>query len=336
MTAWVLSQNAREHEGKYGSRIRNEAQAAAEMSRTPAVKRFLQQTVMDEFNGSGAGKLKHSLLWFADFVHYHCLEEEDEDEDSSEEEQEGEEEVEDNAPRPTEVLMRCTSHFAPGLSPTALGTQLDGYQLHMNPKCKSGYRHVLHDPWVNKKHPWRAKVGKQHLGSFGSPEEAAVAVAKHLGDEPVGGGEAEAEEVEMEDGRPTEVRASTCCLQPPRRTEICPSNAQLEGYKLKLSGSASSGYANVGKNTAGSGGRAWRALISDTCLGYFEKPEEAALAVAKYRAGQWAPTEPAGSTVRQTAEVVEEEDGALSSTPRNPRYCVVHPPRRRRPRRTRR
>ena len=83
MTAWVLSQNAGEHEGKYGSRRRSEAQAAAEMSRTPAVKRFLQQTVMDEFNGSGAGKLKHSLLWFADFVHYHCLEEEDEDEDSS-------------------------------------------------------------------------------------------------------------------------------------------------------------------------------------------------------------------------------------------------------------
>ena len=84
--------------------------------------------------------------------------------------------------------MRCTSHFAPGLSPTALGTQLDGYQLHMNPKCKSGYRHVLHDPWVNKKHPWRAKVGGTHLGSFDSPEEAAVAVAKHLGDELVGGG----------------------------------------------------------------------------------------------------------------------------------------------------
>ena len=102
-----------------------------------------------------------------------------------------------------------------------MGTQLDGYQLHMNPNCKSGYRHVLHDPWVNKKHPWRAKVGGTHLGSFDSPEEAAVAVAKHLGDEPVGGGEAEAEEVEMEDGRPTEVRASTCCLQPPRRTEIC-------------------------------------------------------------------------------------------------------------------
>ena len=97
-------------------------------------------------------------------------------------------EVEDNTPRPTEVLMRCPSHFAPGLSPTALGTQLDGYHLHMNPKCKSGYRHVLHDPWVNKKHPWRAKVGGTHLGSFDSPEEAAVAVAKHLGDELVGGG----------------------------------------------------------------------------------------------------------------------------------------------------
>ena len=64
----------------------------------------------------------------------------------------------------------------------------------MNPKCKSGYRHVLHDPWVNKKHPWRAKVGKQHLGSFDSPEEAAVAVAKHLGDELVGGEEEGVEE----------------------------------------------------------------------------------------------------------------------------------------------
>ena len=298
-------------------------------------------------------RLRNALLFLADVLRYHRLDEEDEEEDSSEEEHEGEEEeeeeegeeeegegeeeeVEDNDPRPTEVLMRCPSHFAPGLSPTALGTQLDGYQLHMNPNCKSGYLYVRYDPWCCKNHPWRANIRGKHIGSFDSPEAAAVAVAKHLGDEPVGGGEAEAEEDEMEDGRPTEVRASTCCLQPPRRTEICPSNAQLEGYKLKLSGSASSGYANVGKNTAGSGGRAWRAQISDTCLGYFEKPEEEALAVAKYRAGQWAPTEPAGSTVRQTAEVVEKEDGALSSTPLNPRYCVVHPPRRRRPRRTRR
>ena len=81
-------------------------------------------------------RLRNALLFLADLLRYHCLNEEDEEEDSGEEEEgeeeegeeqeeeeegegEGEEEkeeAEDNAPRPTEVPCDaqsfCTQHCA--------------------------------------------------------------------------------------------------------------------------------------------------------------------------------------------------------------------------------
>ena len=61
---------------------------------------------------------------------------------------------------------------------------------------------------------------------------------------------------------------------------------QLEGYALKLSAEAASGYLNV--RASSSGGERWRAVTlcpeqkKQINLGTFDKPEEAALALAKH------------------------------------------------------
>ena len=67
-----------------------------------------------------------------------------------------------------------------------------------------------------------------------------------------------------------------CCLR------------QLEGYALKLSAKAVSGYVNVISRPSSSGDARWQAVVfcpdqqGKISLGTFDKPEEAALAIAKH------------------------------------------------------
>ena len=56
--------------------------------------------------------------------------------------------------------------------------------------------------------------------------------------------------------------------------------SQLEGYELELSSTNTSGYKNVHRS-----GKRWSVSISDIYLGVFDTPQQAALAVAKHRAG---------------------------------------------------
>ena len=63
---------------------------------------------------------------------------------------------------------------------------------------------------------------------------------------------------------------------------------QLEGYALKLSAKAVSGYVNVISRPSSSGDARWQAVVfcpdqqGKISLGTFDKPEEAALAIAKH------------------------------------------------------
>ena len=109
----MCSQAAVQHDTKYGSRIRDGAEQAADQSQTPAVQGFLRETAMDEFKGGSASKLRNALRWFVAHVRYHCLREADAgdaEEDSSQDDEE-EEEAEESAHRPTEV--RLLSRSAP-------------------------------------------------------------------------------------------------------------------------------------------------------------------------------------------------------------------------------
>ena len=83
---------------------------------------------------------------------------------------------------------------------------------------------------------------------------------------------------------------------------------QLEGYTLKLSKyKTESGYAGVARQTGGLRDRAnWRAQIftpEQLSLGTFARPEQAALAIAKYRA-----QEAGQSQGGEDSEGVEDED----------------------------
>ena len=88
---------------------------------------------------------------------------------------------------------------------------------------------------------------------------------------------------------------------------------QLEGFTLKLSARANSGYANVYKQAYG---EKWIAEIGRLAtylwLGAYTKPEYAALAVARYRARATQPAVPAVQKATkpqlEEAEAHEEEE----------------------------
>ena len=80
---------------------------------------------------------------------------------------------------------------------------------------------------------------------------------------------------------------------------------QLEGFTLRLSAKAASGYVNVSRH-----GKNWRAQIFSPNyihFGNFAKPEEAALAVAKHHAQTMKAEKEGGETDEN--DQVEEEDG---------------------------
>ena len=127
----------------------------------------------------------------------------------------------------------------------------------------------------------------------------------------------EAEETEESAHRPTEVRLLSQTIGPLHAPSLHRLRSavpwQLEGYTLQLSKqNSASGYANVSR--ANSGGQRWVATIWGTepvRLGTFDKPEEAALAVAKYRAqlaGQSQDGEDSEDSESEEGEEEEEEE----------------------------
>ena len=104
-----------------------------------------------------------------------------------------------------------------------------------------------------KPNPFEATApGHNHLGSFATAREAALAVAKHAKGEPV----REAEE------------------------------EQYEGYALRLSEKNSTGYKHVQRKSEMQVNPYRAVAPGGTDLGYFPTAREAALAVAKHAAGE--------------------------------------------------
>ena len=112
---------------------------------------------------------------------------------------------------------------------------------------------------------------------------------------------------------------------------------QLEGYTLQLSKhSTASGYANVTR--ANSIARRWKATIwvpEPVRLGIFDKPEEAALAVAKYRAqlasqlqdGEDSEDSEGEEEEEEEEEAAEEESAYRPTEVRfSPSFALAHAP----------
>ena len=145
--------------------------------------------------------------------------------------------------------------------------------------------------------------------------------------------EEEAEEAEEEESahRPTEVRLLSQTIAPLHGPSLHRLRSavpwQLEGYTLQLSKhSTVSGYANVTR--ANSIARRWVATIwvpePAKRLGIFDKPEQAALAVAKYRAqlaGQSQDGEDSEDSESEEGEEEEEEEPEEESAHRPTEVC---------------
>ena len=200
------------------------------------------ETVMDEFKGNGASKLKNALRWLVAYVRYHCLREagaSDAEEDSSQDEEEEEEEEaeeEESAHRPTKERMLSQTIgplHAPSLHRlrSAVPWQLEGYTLQLSKQnSASGYANVSRANSGGQR--WVATIwGTEpvRLGTFDKPEEAALAVAKYraqLAGQSQDGEDSESvEEEEEEDSahRPTEVRLPSPTISPLRALSLHPS-----------------------------------------------------------------------------------------------------------------
>ena len=159
--------------------------------------------------------------------------------------------------------------------------------------------------------------------------------------------EEEAEEAEEEESahyRPTEVRLLSQTIAPLHGPSLRRLRSavpwQLEGYTLQLSKhSTVSGYANVTR--ANSIARRWVATIwvpePAKRLGIFDKPEEAALAVAKYRAqlaSQLQDGEDSEDSEGEEEEEEEEEEEAAEEESAyrptevrfSPSFALAHAP----------
>ena len=101
-------------------------------------------------------------------------------------------------------------------------SQLEGYQLERSENNSSGYANVSKQAGSSR---WKAMVSGKYLGTFESPEEAALAVATHR----AGLVEGEAEEEEQADGLVKEAEAAVAYA---RTRAMCEEVARAEGRAL--------------------------------------------------------------------------------------------------------
>ena len=172
--------------------------------------------------------------------------------------------------------------------------EVEGLTLRRSESSSTGYWCVSFNSGGRYTKPNQARVqrgGKNvHLGSFATPEEAALCYAR------------------SPEGR---AAAAAPPPPPPLTAEEALRQAEAEGLTLLRSGSSSTGYKGVRFNSGGNYTKPNQATVwrfnKLASLGYFTTSEEAALHVARASAAQAAAPQPTAASSRKRKVKSEEQ-----------------------------
>ena len=202
-----------------------------------------------------------------------------------------------------------------GIGPEWLPTFAGGVQLHMSTASGAGYLGVRYNATVCPAKPYQARgpaPGRQHIGYFPTPVDAAVAYAKFVA-------APEAHKAAVEEAFHTKVGGIV---------------RQAEGFSLHLSMRSTTGYRGVRHTPSACPNKPYQSRgpqPEKKCLGYFETAVEAAVAYARHLETNDLETEVVSSQKRPdlVRHVVSEANGLalyLSSASASGYLGVQHRP----------